>query len=339
MEEIAKQANVSKAAVSLALNGKPGVSEETRSKILQIATEAGYIPRASNRRTQNAQGAARNFCFIACTNSGIVLEQYHKQPFFMELTHYIENECSLLGYSLFFSSVSIEQLPRHIDSLDADGIILLGTNLSPELIQSIASKHEKMVIIDACFDTSKANFVVMNNVMGAYQAAKHIIDLGHTRIGYVQSHHRMYNFEQRKKGFQEALMESNLTLSENNLYTVLPTVITSQEEFKDAIRNKGDQLPTALFCECDYIAISVIKSLTELGIAVPDDMTVVGFDNINEAMVITPELTTVHVEKQKIAELAVARLHQMVNEDDRIGVKSFVDTKLVVRKSSRAYSR
>jgi len=107
-----------------------------------------------------------------------------------------------------------------------------------------------------------------------------------------------------------------------------------QESFIEAVRERRD-LPTALFCECDYIAISVIKSLHELGIRVPDDVSIIGFDNIQEAMVITPELTTIHVEKERIAEVAVKTLIDIIENDDPISMKTWIDTRLISRNSCR----
>jgi len=337
IEDIARLANVSKSAVSLAINGKPGISEETRNKILRIAREQGYIPRTLKHARQTA-AANHTLRFVACTNSGIVHEQFNKLPFFMELIHYIEKHTRTNGYSLLYSTVPIDQLESGLAQLESDhetdGIILLGTNLPEDLIRLISAKQQKLVVIDTCYETLNANFILMNNFMGAYQAARHLIELGHRRIGYVQSVSRIYNFNERRRGFLRALEEENLTLREDDIFTVVPTEITVQEAFIQAVRERQD-LPTALFCECDYIAISVIKSVHELGIRVPDEMSIIGFDNIQESMVITPELTTVHVEKERIAEVAVKTLIDMIEKNDPICMKTLIDTRIISRNSCR----
>ncbi|MFD0679215.1 MULTISPECIES: LacI family DNA-binding transcriptional regulator [unclassified Paenibacillus] len=339
MEDIAKLANVSKSAVSLALSGKPGISEETRFKILKIVKESGYLPR-SMIKADKVYGLTKTLRFVACTNSGIVLEQYYKQPFFMELIHDIEEQCRARGYSLFFSSIQTDNLEDAIDTMETEhesnGIILLGTNLTQEQIRLIAQKQINLVVLDTCLETFNANFIVMNNVMGAYQAGRHLLDLGHRQIGYVQSHSRMYNFNSRKKGFLQALAEEHLSVDDEHFFSVAPTIVSSQDEFMQKIKALKTPLPTALFCECDYIAISTIKSLIELGIRVPQDISIIGFDNIQESTIITPELTTVHVEKGKIAELAVTKLFDMIENGDTVKMKSFIDTQLVVRQSCRA---
>ncbi|WP_310943267.1 MULTISPECIES: LacI family DNA-binding transcriptional regulator [Paenibacillus] len=338
MDDIARLANVSKSAVSLALNGKPGISMETRMKIINIAKESGYTPRAQTR-TEKTSGSSNILRFVACTHSGIVLEHYAQQPFFMELIHCFEEQCRSNGYSLFFSSVPSDQLEQQIGQLETEnessGIILLGTNLSKEQIRLISGKQPNLVVLDTCYETEQANFVVMNNRMGAYQGAKHLLDSGHRRIGYVQSQYRMYNFDMRRQGFLACLEEHGVAFDERDAFTASPTVVAAYPDLVELFRRRSGDLPTALFCECDYIAISVIKSLTEAGLRVPDDVSVVGFDNIHEAVVISPELTTIHVEKETIAELAVRKLMGMIEHNDQVTVKTMVDTHLVIRKSSR----
>ncbi|WP_315899160.1 substrate-binding domain-containing protein [Paenibacillus cremeus] len=215
-------------------------------------------------------------------------------------------------------------------------MILLGTNLTAAQIQRVASRQPYLVVLDTCYETLPLHFIVMNNIMGAYQAARHLLELGHRRIGYVQPHSRMYNFDTLKKGFMTALEEEGMSLDAELLFGASPTVITVQQELKERFAALGARMPSALFCEFDYIAISVIKTLAELGLRVPDEVSVVGFDNIHEATIVTPELTTVHVEKANIAELAVSQLLSMISGPGTIKTKSFIDTQLVVRNSSRA---
>ncbi|WP_299092249.1 LacI family DNA-binding transcriptional regulator [uncultured Metabacillus sp.] len=340
IDDIAKLANVSKSAVSLALNGKPGVSQETRDKILKIAQDHGYIPRPIIKADQYFQANSKLLRFVACTNEGIVTEQYESLPFFTELINNIEKQISASGYSLIVSSINIDKLENEISRLEKEqksaGILLLGTNLIPEQIKLVSSIQPNLVVLDTNFETLDVNFIVMNNVYGAYQAGKYLVELGHQNIGYVESQTRMYNFDMRKKGFLQAISDHHLKIAENNYFSVSPTVISSQEVFKDKIKNRLNKLPTALFCEADYMAISTIKSLSELGIKVPEDISIIGFDNIFESQVITPELTTIHVKKDKIALLAIEKLIREIDHNDTDKIKILVDTDLIIRNSCKA---
>lgn len=337
IDDIAKLANVSRSAVSLALNGKNGVSEKTREKVLRIAQEHGYIPRPIVKADQYVQTTTKILRFVACTNEGIVSEQYESLPFFTELINNIDKQIGHSGYSLMVSSVNIENLKEEISRLEQEqkssGILLLGTNLTADQIKIVANVQQNLVVLDTCFETLDVNFVVMNNIYGAYKAGRYLVELGHKNIGYVESNTRMYNFDMRKQGFLQAISESGLKIPQNNYFSLSPTVISSQDEFKTKVQKFLNNMPSALFCECDYMAISVIKSLNELGINVPKDISVIGFDNIFESQVITPELTTIHVKTDKIALFAVEKLIRQIDNGEDDKVKILVDTELIKRNS------
>ncbi len=336
MEDIAKVAGVSKSAVSLALSGKPGISSKTRDKILRIVKETGYIPRSMVKADQVFR-VTNSLRFLVVIDSTFMSEHYHKQPFFMELIHYIEEQCRLIGYSLLFSTIDINELARDIrllqDETDNSGIILLGTNLTKLQIEEIMNVQRNLVVLDNYVDELNVDFVVMNNKMGVYQASSYLVDQGHRHIGYVQSAFRIHNFESRKQGFYQAQKDLGFQSEDNDLFT-----LAEQGEFQKQMQervNNNIALPTALFCENDYVAISVIKALTEVGIRVPDDISVVGFDNISESVIVTPELTTIHVEKEMMAIQAVGQVIRIINNQDSIRLKTIVDTKLTVRKSCK----
>ncbi len=342
MDDIARLAGVSKAAVSLALNGKPGIGPDTRERILQIAAEHGYQPKT---RTASRDQPAGSITFLVFANSGIVLEQYYQQPFFRELIQYIEERCRAHGYSLLFTSVDMANFQEGIRAVAeekrSDGVILLGTNLNKERLEQIAdSLNGPLVVLDTCFETLPIPFIQINNVMGGYQAGSHLCRLGHRDIGYIASDIRIRNFDDRRVGFLQALREAGAELGADNEFAVAPTILSSQDALKkqlSAYLDKGRSLPTALFCECDYIAISAIKSLSELGFRVPEDVSVVGFDNITEALIVSPELTTVHVEKERMAHLAVDSLMESIESGSAVAAsKIMVDTQFIERSSSRA---
>ena len=341
MDDIARLAGVSKAAVSLALNGKPGIGPETRERILQIAAEHGY---QTKTRTAPRDQQAGSITFLVFANSGIVLEQYYQQPFFRELIHYIEERCRAHRCSLLFSSVDMSNFQEGIrtiaDEKRSDGVIVLGTNLNKEHLEQVADRlSAPLVVLDTCFETLPIPFIQINNIMGGYQAGTHLCGLGHRDIGYIASDIRIRNFDDRRIGFLQALREAGVELDAENEFSVAPTILSSQDALKKQLAahlDKGRSLPTALFCECDYIAISAIKSLGELGYRVPEDVSVVGFDNISEALIVSPELTTVHVEKERMAHLAVDILMESIESGSAVTSKIMVDTHFIERLSSRA---
>ncbi|MBO9598552.1 MAG: LacI family DNA-binding transcriptional regulator [Cohnella sp.] len=341
MEDIAALAGVSKAAVSLALSGKPGIGPETRDRILRIAMEHGYKPKT---RTASRDRQTRSISFLAVANSGFVFEDYYQQPFFRELIQSIEERCRSNGYSLMFASIDMGEFNEGIQSIAeekrSDGVILLGTNLDKKHLARIAETLSlPLVVMDTCFETLPIPFIQINNAMGGYQAGMHLCRLGHARIGYIASDIRIRNFDDRRSGFAEALRENGLELSPECVFSVAPTILSSQDALKQQLSSyldSGRKLPTAFFCECDYMAISAIKSLSELGYRVPQDVSVVGFDDITEAVIVTPELTTVHVNKAHMAHLAVDTIVRAIETEEFSSFKIMADTYLVERLSSAA---
>lgn len=336
LEDIAKLAEVSKAAVSLALNNKPGISDATRQRILKIVKETGYIP-SPMVKTEQIYGTAKAFRFLACIKADIVSSQFHATPFFSELIHEVERECRLLGCNLIFSTVQEGSILRDIKAVKNDfsssGTILLGDNLTPREVQLIAEHEPKLVVINTNFEVLNVECVVMNNMMGAYSAARHLIDQGHRNLGYAQGVARINNFESRRQGFTAALKENGLELSPANVFTVHSEFGASRDQFKELFSQRDQPLPSAVFCENDYIALDLIKALHESGFKVPKDVSVIGFDDISHCTIISPELTTVHVEKHEMASFAVKRLLQIIENPDLPRLKTIIDNQLVIRKS------
>ncbi|MDQ0495431.1 LacI family DNA-binding transcriptional regulator [Paenibacillus brasilensis] len=338
IDDIARLAGVSKSAVSLAFNNKPGVSEETKEHILKIAHEHGYRPRTmkSNKEFTKSHHVIR---FVACKNTGIVTEQYESLPFFNELIHHITNQVRNHGNTLIFSSFDSHSLVEELYALEKEqpssGVLLLGTNLTSEIIHSIQSIHANIVILDTCFEHIDASFVSINNYLGGYKAGQYLVQSGHRQIGYVQSSTRILNFKKRKEGFMAALEEHDLSIDDRLTFNMHPMLVMSQDSFKTAIQELTE-LPSALFCENDYMAISAIKTFQEMNIRVPEQISVMGFDNIHEAKVISPELTTIHVKKDVLAQTAVNLLMEKLNQNQEHHTQVLVNTVVIERKSCLA---
>ncbi|WP_067840521.1 LacI family DNA-binding transcriptional regulator [Amphibacillus sediminis] len=335
IEDIARIANVSKSAVSLALNGKPGVSEATRSHILKVVEEYNYKPLRSTRK--KSQVDKKIIRFVACKNSEIITEHYQNLPFFSELMSYVSEGAKSSAYSLLISSIDAEHITEELKQLEAEhpsaGILLLGTNLTSEQIKLVKEIQPQLVVVDTWVNNLPVNAVSINNYLGGYQAAKYLLENGHRQIGYGEGVPRIENFELRKKGFFDTLREAGVSIEEHNVFRLPAMEINEQEAVLQALKNH-DQLPTAIFCENDYMAISMIKTLHSLNIRVPEDISIIGFDNILESNIILPELTTIHVKKDMLTKQALKLLMDNIesgNTNDTIQVQ--VDTGLIVRNS------
>ncbi|MDG0789920.1 LacI family DNA-binding transcriptional regulator [Cohnella ginsengisoli] len=350
MEDIARLAGVSKAAVSLAFSGKPGIGDETRARILSVAGKAGYKPRKSVQAQEAAtiadaavEEASPALLFLVIANAGIVTSQYDRQPFFRELIHFLEQGSRAGGFSLLISAIDMARFDedlRAIADMHSDrGVILLGTNLNKETLSRIAERLHKLIVLDTCFETLPIPFVYTNNVLGGYQAGTWLCRSGHRSIGYAASDVRIPNFDARRRGFDDAMREWSIAVSSEHEFSVDPMAPAAQAVFRDRIekmQSAGKPLPTAIFCESDFIAIGVIKSLAELGVRVPEDVSVVGFDDIAEAVIVSPELTTVRVDKEKMVRSAVRLATSLDDSPSEGGMNISVATALIERRSSAA---
>lgn len=334
IEDIARLANVSSSAVSLALNGKAGVSEETRSRILKIVEEHNYVPLRKSQKKTNQKKKIR---FIACKSPDLITEHYQSLPFFNELISYLSSEISEYPYDLVISTFDEESILEELAEVEEEqasaGIILLGTNLSSEQIKEIQEVYQKIVILDTHFPELSSNFVSINNYLGGYQAADYLLNLGHSRIGYVMGIPRIQNFIERKEGFFKRLNENNVILPEKYLFQLPAMEINDGQIIQQNFKNLSEK-PTAFFCENDYMAISLIKLFKRLSIDVPRDISVLGFDNISESKVVSPELTTMQVKKRNIAKQTLELLFPQIENTSLYETRHIqVNTGLIERES------
>jgi DNA-binding LacI/PurR family transcriptional regulator len=341
IEDIARQANVSKSAVSIVLNDKPGVSPETRQRILELVRQSGYIPR-SMIKSERMYRSPKLIRFLACVSSAVVSPQYSSSTFFSSLIHGLEKKCRQFGYGLMFASMEGTDIASELRSMESEhpvkGVVLLGTNLSKPDIEAIARHTPNIVVIDNCYDSTDLDFVVMNNTAGAYAAVRYLVGLGHERIGYVGSCTRVHNFDLRREGFERAIADSALSTDPNMMFSVRPSIDGAFTDFSDILKTEAP-LPDAMFCESDYMAIGVMKALTAQGIRVPEDISISGFDDVPEASIVSPGLTTVHVEKERIGEIAIQRLHDRIEKKADYTMKILIDTRIVKRSSCQERER
>lgn len=330
MNDIAKMAGVSKTAVSLTINGKEGVSEETRQKILNIITEQGYTPlRKSRKESENSIGEVT---FLVVTTSGVVRDNYRSLPFFSSLISALSADVSERHGSLHTVTIQSEDLTDKISDVDKNGagVLVLGTDLTREQVVMVKRYLPRVVFLDTYFEDVVADFVTMDNYQGAHLAGQYILEQSYREIGYFASEKLMSNFNKRRRGFGEALGAAGVKVDADNLYYISPTGL---EPNNVDLGKVAQNLPKAIFCENDYIAIRVIKAVQRLGLNVPNDVAVMGFDDIYEGTLISPELTTIHVPVEQMAKQALYQLVSQISDINWNPQKTLVTTTLVKRQS------
>lgn len=331
IKDLAKLTNTSPATVSLALNGKAGVSGTTRERIIKAAEENGYI---LPKRTAALSSSIIRLVAVSKPNtSGI---HNFRTTFFAEIINYIQTRCSELNYSMIYSMVPHSDFLQSILNLEtiqpSCGIIVLGTYLESSEVPLLQQLPVPFVLLDRNCTIHNLNSVSINNFSGAYLAVEKLISCGHTRIGYISSSPNVYNLEERRSGFLSALRTHDLSLAPQDIIPTNSYSSDGVQRLKAALSDRSD-IPTAFFCENDYTALSLVSALIQLGYSVPGDVSVIGFDDVPECSLTTPPLSTVHVDRQALATAAVDRLHLLMTSPNITSQSILVNVSIRMRAS------
>ena len=315
---LANMLGISTAAVSMALNGKPGVSPETRNKVLAAAAELGY---ATPKSRQAEQQAKNIISFVIFTGIGVA-EQTTFSNFVMRGAEAVARE---LGYRLlvhyFYAEQPWDVQIKHIVN-DACGVILLGTDITePQRNTFFQYSHlisVPAVIVDNFLFSSYVDCVGNDNTYGVKSAVSYLIDCGHRNIGYVRSKQRVVNFDDRELGVHLSLTEhKDLGLAP---LQVVDVDISPDRAYRDVIAwlGAGNVPAKAFFAENDMLAAAFIRALKECGYRVPDDVSVIGFDDVQICEMIDPPITTMHAFKERLGRISVDLLHSRIEAGDTI---------------------
>ncbi len=331
IKQIAQIAKVSPATVSLVLNDRPGVSQQTRQKVWQIIKESGYVARRQN----GEMGVKGNICFVRYKKEGMVVER--NGDFITRVIDGVEFGARKLGYHLTMTNVTNENFADAANKLNhepIDGIVFLGTEFDFDQLPILNKIRLPIVVLDNQFTHCEYDAVVMDNVDGVFNAIEHLMGLGHKRIGHLKSSLQISNFAQRNFGFVHALEHYNM--EDNPAYTFLlgPTLENAFEDMKRHLEEPGCQLPTAFFADNDVIALGAIKALKLKGLRIPQDISVVGFDDLPFGTMMEPPLTTMRILKKRMGQLAVERLAAKIDVPAGEILKILIEPKLVVREST-----
>jgi LacI family transcriptional regulator, purine nucleotide synthesis repressor len=328
MQDIARLANVSPGTVSNALNNRKGVGKETKEKILKIAEELGYY-------RSNAKEESRVIRFIIYKKHGYVVSD---TPFFSALIEGIERECRAEGYEMIISHVisgedDIEDIYQIVKQDQVAGVLLLATEMEEADLEPFKNLSVPSVILDSYFKNADFDYLLINNTKGTHQAVMYLVEKGHVKIGCLGSSKPINNFKFRYEEYTRTLSESNLSKDTDFELFLEPTLEGAYRDMKKILEAGGRKLPTAYFAFNDIIALGAIRAMKEHGISVPEQVSVVGFDDMPFAEISSPRLTTVRVHKQYIGKMAVRRLLQKISEADEVKLKIEINTELVIRES------
>lgn len=332
LKDIARLANVSTATVSLVLNNKQGVGTEKRQQIESLLAENGY-----KVKTLLLQPTRRNIRFLKFSRHNLLVNE--NPGFVNAIIDAVEKECRFQNCNLIMTTFDLkhkERIMHYVNNDPLDGIILLGTELEKEDIRDLTSFPVPMVVVDNMVRQADLNSVTMNNEDAISMAISHLVQLGHEQIGFLCNAIPSANCTARLEAFSRSLQAHGIDFDSQLIYPIMPTISGSYNSMKKLLE-EGTRFPSAIVANNDSIALGAMRAMKEFGLRIPDDISIVGFDDITYASISEPPLTTIAVSCTEIGIWAVRLLINSMNYPSSVTAKIMVDTSLVVRSSTKEY--
>lgn len=330
LADIARVAGVSISAVSMALRQKPGLPAETRQRILQSADELGY-----RRKTNSSAAKLRTLGLVVKSEPDLPPQA---NPFYSYIIAGIEETCRRKRINLLYAAMPVDEhnLPLELPSLltenSADGLLLVGAFVDRALGDILRKATLPLVLVDAYSEFGDYDSVVSDNLFSARQAVLHLIEHGHRHIGIVGSAPDAYpSILERLRGYEQAIRDHKLTF----YYVDCEYDRLSAYQATTAALNKFPQLSAIFGCN-DELTLGAMSAARDLGKRIPEDVSFVGFDDIEEAARANPPLTTMRVDKRGMGRIAVQLLSDRIEYPDSTPITAALHARLVERSSVAA---
>jgi LacI family transcriptional regulator len=329
LEEIGKLAGVSRATVSRVINDYPFIRPEIRSKVQEIIDQTGFRPNSIARSLVSSRS---NIVGLIIPS---VVQKVFTDPYFASLIHGIAQGCNrnnlVLSVYLFHS---LEEKHNVIQTIVGtglvDGMIVTGDNRDTEILDVFLNSQIPLVMVGAP-DLDNVSYVDTDNFGGAYTATKYLIDLGFRRIGIIATTINRSS-EDRLQGYKQALLDHNIAVDEQLIAWGNYTVESGYQAMRDLLPHQ----PDAVFSSNDAMALGGMRALREANIRVPEDISIVGFDDLPHALQTEPALTTIQQTIQESGCEAVELLLKLLNDDGPLPLRTILPNTLIVRGTTRA---
>jgi len=309
IRDVAREANVSVATISYVLNGKENISEETRTRVYEAMKKLNYIPNLSARglvnKTSNLIGVV-----IPQTEPGSKL--LFNNNFYSEIVGSIEYYARLEGYHVIISATDADESYFNLArKRNLDGIIIIGV-YPDQFFYDIKKTQIPIVLVDSYFQDHYFHSIQINDQYGGYIAAKHLLEKGHRKIGIFTGCIKESGVvKKRFDGYTDALKEYGLPVNPDYIFEGTVDFDSGLKLVDEMAKRKTDI--TAIFCTADILAIGAMKGLHNKGIKIPDEISIIGFDDLVISQYVSPSLTTVHQNISKKGEEAVRLLFNSIN--------------------------
>lgn len=344
MKDVAKEAQVSIGTVSRVFNNHANVTDEVRQRVMKAATLLGYFLSTGQEPRSDGNRLVKEIGFLFGTFIAFEVPA-NTNYFWSHILHGVESEASKHNIKVTYRSISALQnnpdlLTTTIYEMKLGGILLVGPT-EIETVRLLQSTGIPLVLLDHYVPGTDA--VLGRNFEGAKSAVEYLISMGHRQIAFIGGPflegtgpipiNRGYTIERRAEGYRMALANAGLEIP-YELYEAAN--FSADGGYEACKRMLTKNLPfSAIFCANDEMAIGAMKALREAGLSVPEDVSLVGFDDIDLAAHLVPALTTVRVEKEVMGSIALKRLLSLMSDPDPVCITSTMDVELVIRDSVR----
>lgn len=326
LTDIAKACGTSNVTVSKALADKKGVSDELRNKIKQTAKQMGYEPSKAS--------AAKGTRMI-----GVLIPKKFMDPngsFYWALYNELADLFKQQDYFCIIETLSQEDedelvMPKLITDASVSMLISLG-QLNEEYLRLLNENVSEMLLLDYYIPGLEIDSITSNGYGGGYGITRYLITLGHKKIGFIGNIKATSSIFDRYMGYMKAMIE-------NDLEVVDEWTLEDRDSSGFIDISFPKQLPTAFVCNCDETAYSVIRQLEQLGISVPNDISVVGYDNYLISDLSKPSITTIDVDCEKMAREAVKMALARIDDPSAPPTSITITGRLIVKESAKKYDK
>ena len=327
LTDVAKHSGFSIATVSRVINESDNVTAKTREAVQKSMDELGYVPNRVARRLRQ-KGGHRHLL-------GLILPDI-QNPFYAEIARGIEDVAYANNFAALLcnSDDRLKKEEFYINVMHAetvDGVILSPNQESDQAVTDLIDRGMPVVIVDRTLRDVEADTVEVGNFEGAQAAVQHLIKLGHTRIGHISGPESISNSRRRRRGYQQALEEAGITIDPGYIREGDWKQKTGRKLTLDLLNLPTP--PTALFVSNNLMAIGALEAIHQQGLKVPNDVALIGFDDLPWAEALDPPLTVVRQPSYKVGQVAAEMLLNRLNHPETPVEVRRLEPELVIRKS------
>jgi LacI family transcriptional regulator len=328
INDVAKMIGYSKATVSRAMNNSKEINSKTKNKILKLIKEINYEP----------NNIARSLSKKRTKTIGVILEDI-LNPFYSEVAK--EIEITLRKHGLLMYLVSSDwiyeeeiRITKALIGNKVDGILITPIKEDSEALKLLKQREVPFIVMNYKPKDKNISWITSDNIQGGYMATKHLIDLGHRNIMHLKGHDHQTT-KDRLVGFKKAIKEKKSL-------GIKSSVVGSAKSFEDGYKLikkilpsiEKDNIPTGIFAVNDFVAIGAMQALLEIKLDIPDDISIIGYDDINIAGKVRVPLTTIHQSKRRMGNIATVQLLDKISKADLDVARQFLMKPYLVKRDS-----